>query len=343
MTPTFTPQAFSTAQAFLDACAPALLATRPAPANLAVASSYPIAAEEATSGPSPIKQWWLSVTSNADDASSSVLFAFVVLKTYPGVLACSADPKSLSEDTLRAAMQAMVEAAKSAELPHTRLTSVIGPKVLSAPFASAWAASHNLTVKEKPLMHMYQSTVTKSLLRPPVRPKLDNVTVGRITMDDLDIATDMLVTFTQATAHAWGRDFARTMAEQNIKDGTLFGAHVDGKLKAIAAFMRPTPGVKAISQVYTAEDARGQGLAELVVREGCERYVITLCLSAYSLMKSSGSSRNQVCGRSACSSRGITRPLLVCTGELVSWGWKRAFRMRRWRNGRSWALTASNY
>jgi hypothetical protein len=85
MNPIATPQALLAAQAFLDACAPALLLTRPAPANLAIASSYLLAAAETTFGPSPLKQWWLSVTS----APSWVLFAPVVLGTYPSVLACS--------------------------------------------------------------------------------------------------------------------------------------------------------------------------------------------------------------------------------------------------------------
>jgi hypothetical protein len=273
---TFTAQTFSTAREFIDACAAPLLETRPTHANLALATSYDIAKEEASSTSSDTKHWWLAVSPTSHDSTPKLLFTLAVLKTYPGVLACSVDPKSLSSEVIDGAMQALVSAANAASLPPTRLSSINGPKALGDPFADNWAASHNLTRMQKPIMHIYHSFVSTGTLRPAVRPKVANVTLGKVTIEELDVAGDMLVKFTLGKPHEWDFAAARRVAEGIINSGGMFGVWVDGNLKGYVAVTRPTPGVKAISQVFTYEDARGKGLAELVVREACERYI---CIS----------------------------------------------------------------
>jgi hypothetical protein len=198
MSPTFTSQRFSTAQEFLDECAPALLATRSTQANLALSSSYSIAGESIASSLPENPQWWLAVSLN-DPSEESVtplpLFAIIIVKTYPGVFACSNDPKSLSEKVIRGAMLGLIQAA--VDIPISWLSSIFGPKALSVLFAGLWASSRNLQPVEKPLLHAYQTFLTKESLRPPVRPGSENITVGRVPMDEINVAADMFVKFTQ--------------------------------------------------------------------------------------------------------------------------------------------------
>jgi hypothetical protein len=257
MSPTFTTQTYATAQEFLDACAPALEETRATNANLPISTSY-VAAKSDT--PSTTKEWWISVSSpSPSDPAKTALFTLTVLGTFPGGIASSVDPKSLTPEFIKAAMQALVSAADAEELPVPRLSSVTAPRALAEPFSDAWASAHNLKPLEKPLVTFYHALATKDTLRPPVRPKLDNVTTGKVRMDELDIAGEMLVRFSYELPRQWSLESAKKFAAAKIEEGALYAARVDGELKSIAALTRPTPGVKAIAQVFTDENTRGKG------------------------------------------------------------------------------------
>jgi hypothetical protein len=267
MLPTFTTQTFSTAQEYLDACAPALEETRATSANLHIASAY--TAAKAGPNPDDPRQWWLAVS--APSNAGNALFTLTVLGTLPGGLCSSVDPKRLGTDYVKAAMQALADLAQAEGLLVSRLFSVCAPRALAAPFVDAWAAMHNLTPRAEPVMHMYHSRVTKNTLRPPIRPKVSDVRINMATMDDLDAVADMLVLFSHELPSSWDIDHAKKFAAWKIEEGVLFTARVSGELKAIAATARPTPGVKAVSQVFTDPACRGKGLAELITREVVDR------------------------------------------------------------------------
>jgi hypothetical protein len=270
MSPTFTIQTFSTAQEFLDTCTPALEETRATNANFPIAPSYTAAANSDAS--SKTKQWWLAVSSPSPcDAGKIALFTFTILGTLPGGLASSLDPKTLSPEYINSAMQALVSAANAAELPVQRLHSISGPRALAEPFVDAWAGAHDLNPLSTPLMYSYHTFVTKDTLRPPVRPSVDNVTSGKVRTDELDIAGDMLVRFSADYPRPWSLEFAKEYAATKIEEEALYAARVDGQLKALATITRPTPSVKALAQVFTDENTRGKGLAEVVTREAVGR------------------------------------------------------------------------
>jgi hypothetical protein len=265
MSPTFTTQMFSTPQDFLEACAPALEETRAPNANFPIAPSYAAAKSDALS---TTKQWWLAVSSPSPCLAGKIaLFTFTVVGTLPGCLASSLDPKTLTPEYIKTAMEALVSAANEAELPASRLTSVCGPSALGLPFADAWGSAHNLKPLEKPIVVVYHSYVTKDTLRPPLRLTPNNVTTGKVRMDELDVAGNMLVRFGANPLRPWSLEGAKEFAAAKIEEEALYGARVDGELKAIATVTRPTPSVKAIEKVSTVENSRGKGLAEIVTRQ----------------------------------------------------------------------------
>jgi hypothetical protein len=104
-----------------------------------------------------------------------------------------------------------------------------------------------------------------------VRPSVDNVTSGKVRTDELDTAGDMLVRFSADYPRPWSLEFAKEYAATKIKEEALYAARVDGQLKALATITRPTPSVKALAQVFTDENTRGKGLAEVATREAVGR------------------------------------------------------------------------
>jgi hypothetical protein len=270
MLPPFTSQSFSSAQEFLDACAPALEKTRAAIANMPIAPSY--AAAKAGNNPTTPKQWWIAVS--APHEGGTALFTLTVLGTFPGGLASSVDPKILESEYLNAAMDTLAGAAKAADLPVSRMISTSGPRLLAEAFAEAWGAANGLKPKQEPLMRMNLAVLTKDTLQPPVRLKPDNVTLDMVGMGDLEAASQMLVNYSRdALPRRWTLESAKEMARAKIEEGAFFGARINGELKAFAMMTRPMPTVKAIAQVFTDADARGQGLADLVTREAVNRCV----------------------------------------------------------------------
>jgi GNAT superfamily N-acetyltransferase len=266
----FTSRRYKTAKEFIDNCAPSLIKTRPTHANLALASSYAAAKSDT---PSTVEEWWISLSPESSSQSvhsADVLFTFTAMATWPGVLACSVDPKDLPAEYLKDAMKAMVHTANDANLSASRLTSICGPAALGNPFADAWAEAHQIMRKAKPIMHIYHSFVTKDTLRPAVQPKVDGVELGHVTEMEMESAAVLIVDFTRNSPHPISLENARKSMGKHVQGGELYRALVDGKMKAYVFITRPTPGVKAIAHVYTAPDARGKGLAEALVRHTVE-------------------------------------------------------------------------
>jgi hypothetical protein len=268
MPPAFTIQTFASAQEFLDACAPVLEETRAANANMPIASSY-VAANAGVS-PTASKNWWIAAS--APYNTGSALFVFTLVGPFAG-LAASVDPKLLDTEYIDAAMHAIAHAAKAADLPVARMVSINGPRPLSSSFNEAWGAANGLKPKQEPVLLMNLAVLTKETLQPPVRAKPDNVTLDMVGMDDLETAGRMLVSYSEALPRCWTLENAKKMAHAKIEEGAFFAARVDGELKAFAMTTRPMPTVKAIAQVFTDEDARGKGLADLITREAVNRLV----------------------------------------------------------------------
>jgi hypothetical protein len=262
----FVSRRYKTAKEYIDNCAPSLIKTRPTQANLALASPY---ASIKTPTPSDIEEWWISLSPDSTSQSvhdADVLFTFTVMGTWPGVLACSVDPKDLPVEYLKDAMRAMVHAAREANLSASRLYSICAPTSLGNPFADVWAEVHKLTRKTTPIMHMHHSFVTKETLRPAVRPKVDGVDLGSVTEEEIGTAAALIADFTRDSPHPTSLETALKSVERYVKDGEIYRALVDGHMKAYVVITRWSPGVKAIANVYTSPDTRGKGLAEALVR-----------------------------------------------------------------------------
>lgn len=254
---------------FLDACASSLLATREVAANLALASTYALAAER------PSQECedniWLSITApDEPDVPKLVLTLSIVGKLFPAALASSLDPHNLAPSVLEEATTALASAVDAIGLPTARLTAVVGPRALADPFVDAWAALRGLKRNPKPLLHMYLSFVTSATLRAPIREPT-NMHVGLAQLQDLDEISRMCHAFAARGSHPMTEQMAASHAKSLIDGGQLYACTVDGELLGITAATRPTPGVRAISKVWTNEVARGKGIAEAMVREVCKR------------------------------------------------------------------------
>jgi hypothetical protein len=259
---------YPTATAFLEACAPALLATRAGSANMSLASSYAFSKSEARSEPSSVETLWLSVTLPSAPGAVPSIVSLAVIGTQSGTLSSSYDPRILSTDVVADALRALVEAASSTSFS---LRSIVGPRILSEPFASLWASKHELHVLDKPLMNMFLDTIFRSDLLPSSRPIPENVVLERAASTDVDSATEMLRQFSSPGCRPLDEAAARKSIQRFIEFGHLYVARVDGNAKALVAASRHVPGVRAVTKVWTDEDARGMGLAEMLVRYTCER------------------------------------------------------------------------
>jgi hypothetical protein len=278
-------QVVHSAQTVMDNFAPALTRTRAAAANLALAGAAAVV-KALPAEPSPTHtNLWIAVspappapTASEDQAApSELLFLLSVVGPFPGVLSCSEDPLALDPSLLMDSAHALVDAARGAGVTPQRLTAVVGPVKLLDSFMSAWGAAHGLVRAAKPLMHFYLAHVEPETLRPPTRPAPADVEVGLCTAADVDVAEVMCERFTALTAHPLDAVAARRHAQALVDSHSLFGACVGGELRCIVAVMRPTPGVKAVSKVWSDPEARGRGLAELVVRHAVARWV-NFCL-----------------------------------------------------------------
>jgi hypothetical protein len=273
------------AQSFLQACEAALLRTRPTQANVTLTNAKHVAATEATLTPSTpsasvnTKPLLYTITidhpillQSSSDAFPLV-FALSRSNAQSAVLASSASPSELTPEVVKGTMNAFVGACLSDGLSGTQLLSTFGPRALVDAFAHAWVEANKLTLKDNPLMHMYNTYVTKETLRPSVRPQVDsNVTLRKVKIEELEVAAELLLQFYFETGRCTHTlEIAMSAAKQFIDDEEMFGVWVNGALKGFSVATRPTPGVMAIAHVYTDPDTRGKGLAEIIVRYTCEQ------------------------------------------------------------------------
>jgi hypothetical protein len=282
MSHTFQVIKHDTARSYLDVCEAALLKTRPTQANLPILSARQMAvAESTTTTPAAAtdnKAFFYTITlrqaalrSSSDD--SPIVLTLAHVYPYPAVLGSSLDPSIFSPDIIKGALKAFADALVSDGLSATRLPCTTGPRLLVDAFADAWAKMHNLEHRDKPILHMYNTYVTKETLRPPVRPNTDNsISLGKIKMEELNIAANLLLKFfIEALPRNHNIEAATGAAKRYISAGEMFGIWVNGALKGLSVLTRPTPGVMAVAHVFTDPETRGKGLAELVVRYSCEQ------------------------------------------------------------------------
>jgi hypothetical protein len=278
MSITFNVIRHSMARSYLDACEAALLKTRPTQANLSILSARYIAASEIDSSDptseSERKHFFYTITlDQASPDGGSIILAFAQTHPFPAVLGTSVDPSIIPQDVIKGAMKAFVDACILDGLSVAHLQSTVGPKAFAESFAHAWAVAYHLEQKKEPILHMYNTYVTKDTLRPSVRPKLNNrITLGKVQIEELNAAAVLVHQYNleeQPRNHTI--EASTTSAKGYIDAGEMFGIWDGGELRGFAVLTRPTPGVKAFAYVYTAPKMRGQGLAEAVVRYACEQ------------------------------------------------------------------------
>jgi ribosomal protein S18 acetylase RimI-like enzyme len=292
----FITRQYTLASDFLSACAASLIKTRAAAGNLPLASSYALAAP----GASPDKfgpaedNIWISIISSGSGLSSTVAgqpvqefessssdsrtnyaFALIIVGPFPGVLLSSHNPSSVPSTILTEVTSVIISKLKELKIPPTRLQSIFGPSLLTAPFSTSWATLHSMTVKPKPLLDAQLCILSRSTLTSPTRPLPNGVTLGKAVIEELDLLARMYHDFTNIGPHPSDLPASRTRVEGMVKGGQLIVARqslgLDGIAtpQAIVAIIRSTPGVKAISMVWTEPVARGTGLAEALVRHVC--------------------------------------------------------------------------
>lgn len=265
MSTTYSAQIYKSPQKFLDACGSSLLATRDAPANLPLASTFRLASERP--GQDSDDSTWISLTMTRKDGSSA-LFAITAVGVYPCVLASSVDPAQLELAERVEAMGKLATELRTAGLLPTRVSALVGPRVLAEPFADAWAELNGIGRKEQPLLHMFLSFVTPDTLRPFTK-EISGVVVGPAQESNVDELGRMFEAFTAGRSHPMSKEAARGYAATLVQSGQLVSGLVNGRLAGLTTATRPSPGVRAISTVWTDEFARGKGLAEAMVREAC--------------------------------------------------------------------------
>lgn len=265
-----------TAGAFLNACGQQLMKQRSISANFALATSFDIATGRQTNeGLGESKDLWISASPATRDQHEDVvpLYVVTIVGKHSNRLASSIDPTKFPQYEVEEAMRALVRTAKDAGIPGSRIFGVIGPKALCVPFSNAWAAAYGLHAK--PVLDFAITHVTRSTLRPSTRTIPENVVFGLCTPANLNIAAEMCERAThpmdEPTPPPLDAAGARVHANKLIAGQCLYGAWVDGVLRTLVSITRETPLVRAVSKVYTVPEARGQGLAEGLVRYAIAR------------------------------------------------------------------------
>jgi hypothetical protein len=261
----FTPHAFIEAGAFLSSCAPHLLATRDVSANLAIASAYTLADKPKDTND---KSVWFGVSSSPTINETKELVTLSVAGTWPCVLASSVSPSVIDTTS---AMEALVKALDDHNVPTRRVSTVVGPRALADPFVKAWSAARDIQRKEKPLMHFYLTYVTPELLKPAIRESVSGLEVRLGVEADAAAAGPIIHKFTALGSHPLTEEAALASVKNEIAGGGLYVASLDGTLVGVTCAIRSSPGVRAISRVYTQENVRGKGIAEAMVRYTCQR------------------------------------------------------------------------
>jgi hypothetical protein len=263
---------YRSAPAFLQACAPTLLnATRTASATLPLSSSF--ALRDGEIFPSPGDIWLAAPAENANRTGPPATIVLVLVGVFPGVLTASEDPSSLKAEGISQVMSAFVRALDDEAVSVGRIYSIIGPVLLSNAFASAWEATRGIRRRPKPFMHMYHTSLTPASIQPSARAPPPGTKIACLGSSDVEAATKMNQRFQATTPHRLDDAAALVQTQELILREQMFGAHVDGVLRSIAVMKGTIPGVRGLTKVWTDEAARGQGLAELVLREACERQV----------------------------------------------------------------------
>ncbi|KZT64086.1 acyl-CoA N-acyltransferase [Daedalea quercina L-15889] len=262
---------FRSASAFLDACESALLETRSISANFALTTTYAVAKQHSNSElPASEHDYWFSAFLAGSDWAHNVapVIALALVGGHAGRLASSIDTKDIPPPHIAHAVHQLVQAAKEENVPGSRIFGVIGPKALCEPFADAWGSAYGL--QPRLVMDFSLTHVTQSTLRPPTCALGANVTLGLCTPADLDVAAAMCERAThpmdEPVPPPLDAASAFSHAKSLIEGGHLYGARIDGILRSLVSITRETPGVRAVSKVYTDSKARGQGLAEALVQ-----------------------------------------------------------------------------
>jgi ribosomal protein S18 acetylase RimI-like enzyme len=203
------------------------------------------------------------------------VFALIIIGPFPGVILSSHDPSSISSHVLSDVISIIINKLEDLNTPPTRLQSIFGPTLLTTPFAISWATLHSITVKPKPILEAQLSTLSRATLTSSIRRLPEGTTLGKATTEELNILARMYYDFMQVSPHPMDLATSRARAEAMIQNGQLFvareslGPNDIAIPRAIVAVVRSTPGVKAISHVWTEPAARGIGLAEVLVRHVC--------------------------------------------------------------------------
>ena len=279
MTSCWIVKTWHTAGTFLDACGQELQKERSISANFALTTSFQLAnrqgLEPKEAALADSRDVWFSASpAKADHPNGTVpVYAIAIIGEHAGRLGSSVDPAELPPSMVAEAMRLLVDAAKGAGIPSSRIFGVIGPKALCVPFADAWAVTYGF--RPKPVIDFAIAHVTRATLRPSSRALPENVILGLCTLTDLDVAAEMCERAThpmdEPVPPPLDAVAARAHAEKLIEGKHLYGAWVDGALRTLVSITRETPLVRAVSKVYTAPEARGQGLAEHLVRYAIAR------------------------------------------------------------------------
>jgi len=84
-------------------------------------------------------------------------------------------------------------------------------------------------------------------------------------MSDLDLVEQWAYRFMIETFHSADLAAAYKAAKRAIEEGTRYLWEVDGKVRAMAGLVRPTPNGRTVNAVYTPPAERGRGYATALV------------------------------------------------------------------------------
>jgi hypothetical protein len=198
-----------------------------------------------------------------------------------GVLACSHNPSlfQFSSSLLVDVASALANKLGDLKVPPARLRYIFGPSLITTPFAAIWASLHSLTVKPKPLLEAHLAIISRPTLTWASHLPPEGVKFGKAAKEELDTLTGMYHDFLQSGPHPSDLFAARTWVESMVQTEHLFVARQNSTseienvstVKAMVGIVRSTPGVKAISLVWTEPAVLSSGLAEAFVRYTCDQ------------------------------------------------------------------------
>ncbi|KAK7063988.1 N-acetyltransferase domain-containing protein [Favolaschia claudopus] len=154
-------------------------------------------------------------------------------------------------------------------VPLERVFAVFGPTALVTSFAKAWAELTHFKINPEPLYKAFLASCASQELTTSVPAA--HCGARKATMKDVEAAGKLCQQFANGSAYPLSLADATAEAQQLINKGQLWVGIFNGVIASICAVTRSSLHVSTITKVFTAPEARRNGVAQTLVGEVTRR------------------------------------------------------------------------